>query len=240
MRVMGFASNSEPKYLQLREIVRSDIEDGVYAEGTCIPSENELSHVYGVTRMTVRNAIDALVVEGLLKRIQGKGVFVMGCHKSLGDDARGFRAEVSDLGLVPTVRVISKMRRPTGDLYASLFRVDPADEVYAIRRVNSVDGQPVSIERTVIPMELFPKIDEIDISVYSLYDAYRIYGHEVAYSAERLDIAYLSNRDARLLAVEPSFPVMVHDCVSYDGEGNALEHARSLRRGDLSSFTVAH
>ena len=67
-----------PIYLQLREVVRGKIESGEYPPGMAIPSENELSDMYGVNRLTVRNAIDALVKEGLLKRIQGKGAFVVG------------------------------------------------------------------------------------------------------------------------------------------------------------------
>ena len=67
-------SYNAPIYLQLREVVRSKIEDGEYAPGTAIPSENLLASTYGINRLTVRSAIDALVNEGLLKRVQGKGV----------------------------------------------------------------------------------------------------------------------------------------------------------------------
>ncbi|MEG2288028.1 MAG: GntR family transcriptional regulator, partial [Ruthenibacterium sp.] len=62
-----------PIYLQLREIVRNKIEDGEYLPGTAIPSENELADTYGIHRITVRNAVDALVNEGMLRRVQGKG-----------------------------------------------------------------------------------------------------------------------------------------------------------------------
>ena len=75
---MATVDYKSPIYLQLREVVRNKIEEGEYPPGTAIPSENELSEMYGVNRLTVRNAMDALVNEGLLKRIQGKGVFVVG------------------------------------------------------------------------------------------------------------------------------------------------------------------
>ena len=67
-----------PIYLQLREIVRTKIEDGEYLPGTAIPSENDMAATYGISRITVRSAVDALVNEGLLRRVQGKGVFVVG------------------------------------------------------------------------------------------------------------------------------------------------------------------
>ena len=64
--------------LQLREIIRAQIEEGIYPPGTAIPPENELAAQYDVNRLTVRTAIGALVYEGLLKRVQGKGVYVLG------------------------------------------------------------------------------------------------------------------------------------------------------------------
>ena len=67
-----------PIYLQLREIIRGRIEEGEYQPGTAIPSENKLAETYGINRLTVRNAVDALVNEGVLQRVQGKGVFVVG------------------------------------------------------------------------------------------------------------------------------------------------------------------
>ena len=60
-----------PIYLQLREIVRTKIEDGEYLPGTAIPSENDMAATYGISRITVRSAVDALVNEGLLRRVQG-------------------------------------------------------------------------------------------------------------------------------------------------------------------------
>ena len=67
-----------PIYLQLREIIRNRIEEGEYLPGTAIPSENKLAETYGINRLTVRNAVDTLVNEGVLQRVQGKGVFVVG------------------------------------------------------------------------------------------------------------------------------------------------------------------
>ena len=67
-----------PLYLQLREVIRSKIESGEYPPGTCIPSESTLSKIYGIHRLSVRSAISALEYEGLLKSVQGKGVFVIG------------------------------------------------------------------------------------------------------------------------------------------------------------------
>lgn len=78
-----------PFYLQLREIIRNKIEDGEFLPGTAIPSENELAETYGINRLTVRNAIDSLVNEGMLKPVQGKGVYVLGARVDRDLDSLG-------------------------------------------------------------------------------------------------------------------------------------------------------
>lgn len=79
----GKLSYRTPIYLQLREIIRNRIEEGEYLPGTAIPSENKLAETYGINRLTVRNAVDTLVNEGILRRVQGKGVFVVGVYDLL-------------------------------------------------------------------------------------------------------------------------------------------------------------
>lgn len=71
-------NNPVPKYIQLREILRARIEEGEYLPGAAIPSESELVEEFGIHRLTVRNAINSLTLEGQLKPVQGKGVFVVG------------------------------------------------------------------------------------------------------------------------------------------------------------------
>ena len=70
--------NRSPLYVQLREVLRAKTDEGEYAPGTCIPSENQLAEAYGLTRQSVRSALAALEYEGLLKSMQGKGVYVTG------------------------------------------------------------------------------------------------------------------------------------------------------------------
>ena len=86
---MDKASGLTPLYMQLREIIRYKIETGEFAPCTALPSENELADEYAVTRQTVRNAIETLVNEGLLRRVAGKGVFVPGSHIERDPEAPG-------------------------------------------------------------------------------------------------------------------------------------------------------
>lgn len=104
-----------PIYLQLREVIRTKIEDGEYPPAMAIPSENELADTYGINRLTVRNAIHALVGEGLLKRVQGKGVYVVG--KKMERDLEtlgGFTQTIREKNALPSTKILVKARRHAG------------------------------------------------------------------------------------------------------------------------------
>ena len=106
-----------PLYLQLREVIRGKIESGEYPPGTAIPSEHTLAETYGIHRLSVRSAISALIYEGLLKSVQGKGVFVTG-EKDERDleTIGGFKQTMEQLGHKPSTRMITKALRPAGNI----------------------------------------------------------------------------------------------------------------------------
>lgn len=231
---------SEPRYLAIRNIIQGRIADGTYAAGTAIPSEHELSAEFDTTRLTVRNAIDGLVSQGLIRRVQGKGAYVSRIGESQHAHAAGFRAWVKADESAPSVRQLSKTKRPAGPWYASLFDIDEDDELYSIRRLNSIDGIPVSLEQTLIPVKFFPGIEDVDVSVFSLYEAYAMCGRRVAFAQEKLDVVALSTRDAGLLQVEPGSLALSLECLSFDDEGRPVEHAYALNTGRKSGYTYEY
>ena len=133
----------KPKYLQIREAIRDEIEDGFHQPGSAIPSENELAERFNVTRLTVRNAVDALVAGGLLRRVQGKGVYVMNEHLGESDAVKlaGFRESVRARSAVPSVKVLSKTVRPAGEFFAHLFEIDCNADLLAIKVIDGVSHQ---------------------------------------------------------------------------------------------------
>lgn len=237
---MSTGSENKPIYLHIREVLRDLIDDGVYPSGLAIPSENELAEHFGTTRLTVRNAVDALVSEGLLKRVQGKGVYV--CAELVGQDdtttLRGFREHARAHAATPSVKVLSRRRREAGLFYAHMFGIDPTDELLAIKRINYVNGEPLAIQKTFIPLTIFPDIETIDVGVFSLYEAYRLYGRPAASAVERLDMVELGTRDAHLLNMEEGAPAISYECMSFDEKGTPIEYVSALRRGDRGGYTI--
>ena len=228
-----------PFYLQLREVVRAKIEEGEYPPGMAIPSENELSEMYGVNRLTVRSALDALVAEGLLKRIQGKGAFVVGdlLERDL-DTLTGFRQTMSERDAEPGTKILAKSRRKAGGKFARIFGIGEDDDIFYVRRLNSANGEPISIEHTYIPASKVPKLDGIDLGVFSLYEVYGFYGVSPVRAYETLDIATLEARDARMLGIDPGQFVLLLTCYTYDKSDEVIEYTCGYTRVDKCSFTV--
>ena len=236
---MDMNGGHAPFYMQLREIVRDKIESGEYAPCTALPSENELADTFSTTRQTVRNAIDALVNEGLLRRVAGKGVYVLG--KKIQRDLeilQGFTQTMLDRNVTPSIKVVKKVVRPAGERYAMMFGIKPDNDIFYIKRLCYGDNEPVSLEEIYIPKNLIPKIIGIDLSVFSIYEVYELYGINLERAYQTIALVHLEQNDARMLGISADLPVMLFECTSYDDQGRIIEVSRSYTRGDKCRFSV--
>jgi GntR family transcriptional regulator len=228
-----------PMYLQLREIIRTKIEDGEFPPGTAIPTEHELAKTYGINRLTVRNGIAALVNEGLLKRIQGKGVYVLGEKREQDlETLEGFSQMVRKKNADPSSHILTKSLRTAGHKYGKIFNIDPADQIFYIKRVNYIDNEPYSLEEIYIPHYVVPELEDIDLTVFSIYEIYDFYNIEISYSQQTLDLTQLDQSDARFLDVDSSTPLLLFTNVSYSKSEAVIEYSRSCTRPDKANYKV--
>lgn len=236
---MEYMNRQAPLYMQLREIIRCKIEAGEYAPCTALPSENELADEFATNRQTVRNAIDALVNEGLLRRVAGKGVYVLG--KKMERDLevlQGFTQTMLERNVTPSIKVVKKALRKAGEKYGLMFGIKPEDDIFYIKRLCYGDSEPVSLEEIYVPKNLVPKISGIDLSVFSLYEVYELYGINLERARQTLDLVHMEQNDARMLGINAELPVMLFECTSYDDKGRIIELSRSYTRGDKCRFSV--
>lgn len=228
-----------PLYLQLREVVRDRIESGEYAPGCPIPSESSLAKTYGVNRLTVRSALDALVEEGMIKRVQGKGAFVVGTRVERDlDNLTGFHQAIEGSSANPGVRILEKSRRKAGSVYAKHLGIDRDDDIFFIKRLDTVNGTPISVEYIYIPSDLVPNLLDIDLDVFTLYDVYGFYDTVPVRAYQTLDVVHLEPRIARALDVGSCKDALMFTCLSYREDGRAMEFMRSFNRCDTCFFTV--
>lgn len=228
-----------PIYLQLREVIRNKIEDGEYLPGMQIPSENELAELYGINRMTVRSGIDALVHEGLLKRVKGKGVYVSGpkVERDL-EILGGFSQTMRERNVQPNTKVLEKTLRRAGEKYSLIFDIDPEDDIYYIKRICFADEEPTSLDEIFIPKYVISKLEGIDLNVFSIYEVYDLYNINLTWAYQTLDIITLDQREARMLDIDDNTPVMLFECTSHDDKNRIIEFSRTYTRGDKCKFNV--
>ena len=214
-----------PIYLQLREIIRNKIEDGEYMPGTAIPSENSLAQTFGINRITIRNAVDALVHEGLLRRVQGKGVFV---GDSFTKDSR------------LTIKELQKTTREAGNLYANLFDLpNVEDEIYYIRQMHYINSVETSIEEFFIPVGVIPSLENINSSVFTFRDILSFYGIRLKKMNQALRIIKGSAKTRKMLNVPEGVAIMHLECDFYNEDNVIIAHSISNIRSDMQSFTVS-
>jgi len=232
-------SYQSPIYLQLREVIRNKIEDGEYLPGMSIPSENDLADTYGINRMTVRNAIDVLVSEGILKRVQGKGVYVVGnkVERDL-ETLGGFTQTMRERNTQPYTKVLVKALRKAGDKYALIFGIQPEDEIYYVKRLCSADSEPISLDEIYIPKYIVPKLEGIDLGVFSLFEVYDFWNVNITKACQTLDLTQLDQKDARMLGIDAELSVLLFESISFDDKDRVVEFARTYTRGDKCNFNV--
>ncbi|MDD3206238.1 MAG: GntR family transcriptional regulator [Lachnospiraceae bacterium] len=234
---MSDITYKSPLYLQLREIIRNKIEDGEYPPGTAIPTEKELAETYGINRLSVRSAIETLANEGILKKIQGKGMFVMGekVEREL-DTLGGFTQMFKNHHMKPNTRILSRGLRRAGTKFADIFKINSEDMIYYIKSLCSADRTPYSIDEIYIPQYILPKLEGIDLSVFTLDEIFAFYNIEIKMAYQTLDLTQLEQSDARLLEIKSNLAVMLFECVSNDMNDRVIEFSRTYSRADICSF----
>ncbi|MDU5145684.1 MAG: GntR family transcriptional regulator [Paenibacillus dendritiformis] len=152
-----------PLYVQLQRIIRQDIIRRKYKEGDMIPSETQMMKLYGVTRTTIRKAISDLVHEGLLRQVQGKGNFV--CLREVKHNIwnfSGFTDYVTKKNEIPVSKVVEKrILTQDGREWMKLVRVRGIQ--------NKLSTLWLTIDTSLVPLSVFPGIDQYDFSRQSLY-----------------------------------------------------------------------
>lgn len=232
-------NNQIPVYLQLRELIRNKIENGEYHPGMAILSENELARICGINRMTVRNALNALVYEGMLKRVRGKGIFVLGkrIERDL-ETLKGFTQTMLEKSVSPSRAILVKILRPAGPKYGQLLKIDAKDDIFYIKRICYINNEPSSLEEIFIPKKILPNLGDIDLSVFTLYEIYSFYDIKLQYAKQTLDLATLEQSDARALRVHKNTSLLLFTCISYNDQDKVVEIARTYTRADKSMFVV--
>lgn len=218
-----------PKHVQLRDLLL-DLARNELSPDEVIPSERELMATYGVSRATIRKAVDSLVVDGLLQRIHGKGTFVARARFESRLHLASFSQDMRSRGLTPSTRLLEIVaEQPPSEIGRSLGLSGLA-EAWQIDRVRLADDQPIALEHGWYPASLFPDLDTTDLSG-SLYELMRGYGHVIDRGEQTLWGEVADAASADLLACPLYTPLLVFRRISF-AAGVPVEYVVSRYRGD--------
>ncbi|MFD6534109.1 GntR family transcriptional regulator [Streptomyces sp. NBC_01335] len=201
--------------------------------GDAIPSERTLSAELGVSRPTLRAAVDELVATGQLVREHGRGMFVAPAkitQELAPDDAafvvpRAAGTWSSRLLRLDTIRAGARIGRK--------LRVSPAAEVVYIARLRLVDGSPMAIEHLHIPAELVPSLTPQELEAGDLYDHLREHHHvHVDQAVQSIEPTVINEAEAAVLDIPVLSPALLIERLTTDTAGRPVEYVHSLYRGD--------
>ena len=203
LRPMLNQSSDRPLYKQLKDIFKQHIISGYWKPGDKIPVQQELAEKYAVSLAVVRQAVQLLVNEGSLAKIQGKGTFVLDHRIKQGPKKlTSFTQELAKKGWIPSSKLIEATVVRNEEKIADIFGVPPSDEIVKISRLRFIDNSPLGIQTFFCPHRLIPGILEKDLtaSLYQILE--RDYAMKIVDATEKYYATILDAEQNALLGME--------------------------------------
>jgi len=235
--------SDEPKsllYAGVETVLAGEIAHGHLAVGDQLPTEDGLAARFGVSRITVRRAIQNLVSRGLVEIRRGKGTFVAAPKiKQELTELSGFVEDMHAVGRKPTARVIGKEIVTADATVASQLALTKGERVVRIRRVRLADGIPLSFDETFLPLEIGKKIITNNLKVEPIFSLLeRKYDVPLIEAEYKLDAVAAEAEVAAALKIKQRSPVFRIERTSYSTGGHPVDYERLHYRGDLAQFVT--
>jgi len=235
-QVLGLdPSDSLPLYQQLQRRLREAIEKRILGPDDALPSERQLAGELGVSRITVRKAIDGLAAEGLLVSRQGSGNFVCGRIDKNFAKLTSFSEDMRARGRIPRSAWLKRSEGTVTPEESLKLALSPGTLVYRFRRLRFADDEPMSIEFATIVASFLPSLDAVQDS---LYGALERAGNRPVRALQRLHSMLLSAEQAKLLKAKPGDAGLSVERLGYLRDGRAVELSQSFYRGDTYDFVA--
>ncbi len=235
-------TSAVPYYDQLRTILENEIVEGRLTEGDQLPSEAQLCTDYAVSRTVVRQALNELTVQGLIRRMKGKGSFVAPpkVDEHLAQSLTGLAEDVGARGAELTNRILAfEVQRPTPAV-ARVLRLDEDDRVIHLERLRLVDGEPWVLTSTYLPHSLCAGLMDFDMEHRSLYETLeRELGLHLGGGRRTIEAAVANQRQAELLGIRQGAPMLVLGSIAWLADNRPVESFIAWHRGDRSRFDVS-
>jgi GntR family transcriptional regulator len=233
------ANRPAPLYQQLSDCLRRQVLGANWPTDSAIPSERELMRLTGLSRMTVRQALDSLTREGLLTRIHGRGTFIV--PERVDQEMRGvysFTARIIAQGRTPSTHVIEAIQGRASHETAHLLHLEPDADVFRLTRLRRIDGEPAVIDIVKIPADRCPGLLDHDLtsSLYAILTEH--YNVPPLRSIDTIEATGAPRDVAERLGVRPGAPLtLMHRTATTHGD-IPIELTREYARPDRLRYRM--
>ncbi|MEA3537005.1 GntR family transcriptional regulator [Rhizobium sp. CC-YZS058] len=228
-------SGAVPMYVQVAEILDTEVKarNGAHF---ALPSEGELSREFGVSRVTIRQALKQLETRGVIYSEHGRGYFSTASRMRGVSGFHSFTTEVRKLGGEPGSTIIAyEEERELSPAFRKHLQTEgksTADFIF-LRRVRTIDGDPVALEDAYLPMALFPSATRTIFEGASLYqEMTATWGIVPTWTDALFEPAAASVEEAAHLRIEAGAPILIVWRVTVTDTDQAVEYVRSAYKGD--------
>jgi DNA-binding GntR family transcriptional regulator len=224
-----------PLYFQVAQQLENAIETGRLAPGGRLGNEVDLAARLGLSRPTIRQAIQSLVDKGLLVRRRGVGTQVVHSQVKRPLELSSLYDDLLAAGQRPATRILRNVRsRASGEVAAALG-IPEGGEIVTLERLRSAHGEPIARLRNHIPAELL-ELDSAELESTGLYRIMRASGITLHSARQTIGARCATAEEAHLLAEPEAAPVLTMERTTYDDHGRAVEHATHIYRASRYSF----
>ncbi len=230
--------SSDSLYYQLFAQLKRMIESGELTTGDRVPPERELAESLKVSRITARQAIDALVKSGLVYRARGKGTFVAEPHMESVMGFTSFTEEMKSRGLVPSSQVITQEVCQVNERMQKVLKLGANDLAIHLVRLRLANDRPLALQTAYLPASLCPGLESLDLNSASLYSILRQkYFIHPAWTEAKVEVSTASEEEAGYLQVDKNDPVLIVNGLTFSKSFEIIESVHTVYRGkDLSLY----
>ena len=232
----------QPLYNQLVDLLKEKIEMEMEANDM-LPSERELTNRYGLSRTTVRLALQELEKQGYIYRQHGKGTFVSDLSKQVTNlsGSYSFTEQMRSLGKTPETKILEFEVVEANKYLAGRLGVSLGEKLLKLKRLRLADGQPMMLERSYLPAKKFLTLTRELLEQKPLYDLFsQEFNQTIRVANEEFFATVAKSKDARQLQIIEGSPVLNLRRTTYNTENEIIEFTLSVARADQFRYRIAH
>jgi DNA-binding GntR family transcriptional regulator len=213
------------------------IESGELPMGTRLENEVDLADQLGLSRQTMRRAIEYLVGRGLLLRKRGIGTQVVQAKVTREVELTSLYDDLAKTGRDPSTTVVSFGTEPAPDALAAELGLAAGTPVYVFERLRFAGAEPLALMRNHVPEHLM-RLSAADLEAQGLYNLFRANGISMRIAKQSIGARAATAAEARALAERKGAPLLTMERSAYDEQGRAVEHGRHVYRASRYRFDL--